>query len=88
MSLTPTDTHRQHCDLGDRKSSHNRRVLLAADVGGTKTLLGLFNEAPERPTVVEVGEFRMMANRVSRLVVSFVLLIFPDVNYPAHVSPT
>jgi glucokinase len=32
-------------------------VLLAADVGGTKTLLGLFKEAPERPTAIEVGEF-------------------------------
>jgi glucokinase len=33
------------------------RVLLAADVGGTKTLLGLFTEAPERPIPIEVGEF-------------------------------
>jgi len=32
-------------------------VLLAADVGGTKTLLGLFAQAPERPTAVETGEF-------------------------------
>ncbi|HVZ24140.1 MAG TPA: glucokinase [Vicinamibacterales bacterium] len=32
-------------------------MLLAADVGGTKTLLGLFNRAPERPVAVEVGEF-------------------------------
>jgi glucokinase len=32
-------------------------VLLAADVGGTKTLLGLFKEAPERPQSIEVGEF-------------------------------
>ena len=32
-------------------------VLLAADVGGTKTLLGLFAEAPERPTRIDVGEF-------------------------------
>jgi len=32
-------------------------VLLAADVGGTKTLLGLFKEAGERPTAIEVGEF-------------------------------
>lgn len=32
-------------------------MLLAADVGGTKTLLGLFAEAPERPTRIEVGEF-------------------------------
>jgi glucokinase len=32
-------------------------VLLAADVGGTKTLLGLFQEAPERPKAMEVGEF-------------------------------
>jgi glucokinase len=32
-------------------------VLLAADVGGTKTLLGLFAQAPERPQPIEVGEF-------------------------------
>jgi glucokinase len=32
-------------------------VLLAADVGGTKTLLGLFKVAPDRPAVIEVGEF-------------------------------
>ena len=32
-------------------------MLLAADVGGTKTLLGLFSRAPERPTRIEVGEF-------------------------------
>jgi glucokinase len=32
-------------------------MLLAGDIGGTKTLLGLFNRAPERPTQIEVGEF-------------------------------
>jgi glucokinase len=32
-------------------------VLLAADVGGTKTLLGLFEHARERPRSIEVGEF-------------------------------
>lgn len=32
-------------------------MLLAADVGGTKTLLGLFKEAPERPAQIETGEF-------------------------------
>jgi glucokinase len=32
-------------------------MLLAGDVGGTKTLLGFFSAAPERPTPVEVGEF-------------------------------
>jgi len=32
-------------------------MLLAGDVGGTKTLLGLFSAAPERPTTIEVGEF-------------------------------
>jgi glucokinase len=32
-------------------------MLLAGDIGGTKTLLGLFNRAPERPTSIEVGEF-------------------------------
>ena len=32
-------------------------MLLAADVGGTKTLLGLFEIAPERPKAIETGEF-------------------------------
>ena len=32
-------------------------MLLAADVGGTKTLLGLFAQAPERPKRIEIGEF-------------------------------
>jgi glucokinase len=32
-------------------------MLLAGDVGGTKTLLGLFSPAPERPSAIEVGEF-------------------------------
>jgi glucokinase len=32
-------------------------MLLAGDIGGTKTLLGLFQAAPERPTPIEVGEF-------------------------------
>ena len=32
-------------------------MLLAGDIGGTKTLLGLFDEAAERPEVIEVGEF-------------------------------
>ena len=36
---------------------NNMRMLLAADVGGTKTLLGLFARAPERPRRIEVGEF-------------------------------
>ena len=35
-------------------------MLLAGDVGGTKTLLGLFKAAPERPTVIEVGEFHTL----------------------------
>jgi glucokinase len=39
------------------KFPHNKGVLLAADVGGTKTLLGLFEEAAERPKSIEVGEF-------------------------------
>src|SRR3954449_3412196 len=37
--------------------NHNKDVLLDADVGGTKTLLGLFAQAPERPKTIEVGEF-------------------------------
>jgi glucokinase len=36
---------------------NNSGMLLAADVGGTKTLLGLFARAPERPRRIEVGEF-------------------------------
>lgn len=32
-------------------------MLLAGDVGGTKTLLGVFSPAPERPRAVEIGEF-------------------------------
>ena len=32
-------------------------MILAGDVGGTKTLLGLFSEAPNRPSPIEVGEF-------------------------------
>jgi glucokinase len=32
-------------------------MLLAGDIGGTKTLLGLFTPAPERPAPVEIGEF-------------------------------
>ena len=32
-------------------------MFLAGDVGGTKTLLGLFAPAPDRPRPIEVGEF-------------------------------
>jgi glucokinase len=32
-------------------------MLLAGDVGGTKTLLGLFRIAPDRPEPIDVGEF-------------------------------
>lgn len=32
-------------------------MFLAGDVGGTKTLLGLFAPGPERPRAIEVGEF-------------------------------
>ena len=32
-------------------------MILAGDVGGTKTLLGLFSEAVDRPSPIEVGEF-------------------------------
>lgn len=32
-------------------------MLLAGDIGGTKTLLGLFQRASERPTAIEIGEF-------------------------------
>ena len=36
-------------------------MILAGDVGGTKTLLGLFSTAPERPAAIEVGEFVTLA---------------------------
>src|SRR5689334_16009668 len=39
--------------IGDNR----RRMLLAGDIGGTKTLLGLFSRKPERPAPIEVGEF-------------------------------
>jgi glucokinase len=32
-------------------------MLLAGDVGGTKTLLGLFSPTAERPAPIEIGEF-------------------------------
>ncbi len=32
-------------------------MLLAGDIGGTKTLLGLFDDTPERPGAIEIGEF-------------------------------
>ena len=32
-------------------------MLLAGDVGGTKTLLGLFTAKPDRPSAIDVGEF-------------------------------
>ncbi len=32
-------------------------MILAGDVGGTKTLLGLFTQAPDRPSAIDVGEF-------------------------------
>src|SRR4051812_49611837 len=32
-------------------------MYLAGDIGGTKTLLGLFARKPERPSTIEIGEF-------------------------------
>ena len=32
-------------------------MLLAGDIGGTKTLLGLFAPGPDRPCPIEIGEF-------------------------------
>src|ERR1051326_8599046 len=65
MSLTPTDILCRN--IGPvriesqggfgTKFPDNRVVLLAADVGGTKTLLGLYKQAPERPVRIEAGEF-------------------------------
>lgn len=36
-------------------------MLLAGDIGGTKTLLGLFAQAPDRPRAIETGEFVTLA---------------------------
>lgn len=36
-------------------------MLLAGDIGGTKTLLGLFAPAPDRPQPIEIGEFVTLA---------------------------
>lgn len=36
-------------------------MLLAGDVGGTKTLLGLFAPGPDRPAPIEIGEFVTLA---------------------------
>jgi glucokinase len=36
-------------------------MLLAGDIGGTKTLLGLFAPGPDRPAPIEVGEFVTLA---------------------------
>jgi glucokinase len=43
------------------KSQYNDSVLLAGDIGGTKTLLGLFAPAPDRPRAIETGEFVTLA---------------------------
>ncbi len=37
------------------------RMLLAGDIGGTKTLLGLFRRAPERPTPIATREFTTLS---------------------------
>ena len=44
--MDPTDVH------------YNPLVLLAGDIGGTKTLLGLFEPAPRRPRLVAVHTYR------------------------------
>jgi len=36
---------------------YNPRMLLAGDIGGTKTLLGLFSRSPSRPGVIAVESF-------------------------------
>ena len=35
-------------------------MLLAGDIGGTKTLLGLFTSKPGRPSAIDVGEFKTL----------------------------
>src|SRR5262245_32342466 len=43
----------------DRNAIHYNvpAMLLAGDIGGTKTLLGLFSHEAERPVPIEIGEF-------------------------------
>ena len=38
-------------------SAYNTAMLLSGDVGGTKTYLGLFRRAPDRPEPIDAGEF-------------------------------
>src|SRR4029078_12811832 len=56
MSRTPDYIQSPRCVIPKGKSIIITAMLLAADVGGTKTLLGLFKEAPERPDTIEAGE--------------------------------
>ena len=44
----------------------NTAMLLAGDVGGTKTLLGLFTAEPDRPSAIDVGEFMTLDYAGSR----------------------
>jgi glucokinase len=60
-----TETTSLIAKINDReeKVKDNRSIIisthmiLAGDVGGTKTLLGLFSPSNERPSPIEVGEF-------------------------------
>ena len=57
-------------------------MLLAGDIGGTKTLLGIFAAAPDRPSPVEVGEFVTLEyDALEPMVREFLrdLLVFIDV---------
>lgn len=59
---TPTLNRQGLCgavllDFGDGKLEFNKNMLLAGDIGGTKTLLGIFASSPDRPRAIEVGEF-------------------------------
>ena len=57
-SWIANDASERHARMSRRMNAiDNGAMLLAGDVGGTKTLLGLFAARPERPSAIEVGEF-------------------------------
>ncbi len=49
--------HSQCPALAGPQATYNTGMLLAGDVGGTKTYLGLFRRAPDRPEPIDAGEF-------------------------------
>lgn len=57
--MNPAGTNVKLNPVPGTDASQNRMIamLLAGDIGGTKTLLGLFAPEADRPTPIEVGEF-------------------------------